>query len=479
MLDTFKLEMKEIYGGNAIFMTKSDKYFFHGKTLKIFKIDDISLRFLDNYQGDSEAAAMALKGEFAQEIIDKIKDNFQSRGLDKDYSSKEKIRIREFCNGNKVSPERYLLLNLSHSCNLKCRYCYASKEGYLQNYAQPLMDVKVAKEGISRFIIDSVDMVNKIQIIFFGGEPLLNFRVLREAVNFAEKLASEYSMEISFSVTSNGLLLDPDKLNFLKEHQFNIIISIDGEETGHDKYRVFEDGSGSYIRLKEIILPALKIYKSGILAKATITPENCDIGKIGSSLENLGFSDWCYEIGYQDDNNGICWNEDSFDIYSEHLENFINILGSELLASRNKGASFILGKLKKLILRKPEFLPCLMGRGNMVLTPEGEIYPCQRLVGDKSSSIGSLSLGVNKATASDLFPEPVIDNISCRLCWARYLCGGGCPASEIHSLSEKSNGNEWLCRDRQLQWRCTIQLYLMLKENNYDFQKIKGLQNEL
>lgn len=368
------------------------------------------------YQLDEEAkdaVETLLKGERSPDISEEVYAEIGE--ILSDYKS---IEIYE--------PEdlvlKSLCLNVSHSCNMACSYCFAS-----HNFSSKtsLMSLDTAFKAID-FLIDSSRDIKNIEIDFFGGEPLLNLEVVKGATLYGKERALEAEKNLRPTLTTNGLLLDDDVLDLLDELEISIVLSLDGDKTVHDKFRRLLNGGGSF----DHILPKAKELadrrkEGGYYIRGTYTGETLNFSSSFKRLVDYGFKYISLEP--------VVTTNPKLSIKKEHLpilrEEYQKV-AEECLSSDVKFFHF------ELPLEEGACLPrlargCGVGVEYMAVTPTGEIYPCHQFVGYEEFRLGDIyNRRINENLRREFLRLNSIESKDiCKECWARYLCGGGCLAN--------------------------------------------------
>lgn len=332
-------------------------------------------------------------------------------------------------------PLKFICLNISHACNLRCTYCFANRPGY--NYDNQLMNEETAEKSVD-FLLSNSKRKKELEISFFGGEPLMNIPVLFHTVEYAKKQAQIHGKSIAFHLTTNGTLLTPEIISFLKYNNFSIIISLDGPKIIHDSMRCFSDGRGSY----DIVLKNLKLLlleKNGfrnISIRSTFTKRNLDIENMMMYLASLGCSDISIEPAYT----GV----EEIDIDKNSLGELLyhyDLLAFQYLKEMEKGSYFTFFHLRRMMdkchKKNLRVAPCGASIAYLSIGVDGKIYPCHRLVGKPEYIMGDVYTGITNGRIKEMFLGARVQNKSkCMNCWARYVCGGAC-----HELAIKYNGD--------------------------------------
>lgn len=323
-----------------------------------------------------------------------------------------------------------LALIMATDCNLRCRYCYADDGTYHQQ--RSLMDISVARQSVD-FLVRKSRQSKEVGISFFGGEPMLNFRCMEKVVPYATEQFEKNGKECTFGITTNGTLLTPAKVKFMEDHHFSYIISIDGRPEIHDKNRILPDNTGSYksvIRRLETLANAFPDFYDKVTIRATFTGQDHDLVSCLSHLHSLGFSrisiESCSAVPKH------------FGITAENLDevladyDFVAQWYLEQLKSEDK---FSFNHFTQLLEQVAEgtrrISQCGAGRGYLAVSPAGVLYPCHRLVGNRSFAMGSVFTGTNPEIQHLFGSATVPYKPKCLSCWARYICGGGCHATAI------------------------------------------------
>ena len=289
------------------------------------------------------------------------------------------------------------------------------------------MSADTAKRSVD-LLMDGKEPGSRVNLAFLGGEPLANRAVIRDATRYAVRRAAERSLEVRFSITTNGTLVTRDDGEFFEEHGFAVTVSLDGIGEQHDLLRPFRDGSGSYQRIIDRIQPLLSLQrKMQISARVTVTPAQVDLPDTLDKLIELGF----YGVGFSPllrSSSG----HDEMDAASlaKMLEGLI-ACGLEferrLLARERYPFLNMVNALRELQKGTHRPYPCGAGAGYFGVSADGDLAACHRFVGDDAGAMGDLTTGLDE-TRRDLWlsERHVHRQEPCRSCWARYLCGGGC-----------------------------------------------------
>ncbi|MDD4503822.1 MAG: thioether cross-link-forming SCIFF peptide maturase [Clostridiaceae bacterium] len=372
-------------------------------------------------------------------IIEKLGDKHQECNIREAWSEISELNKQGLLNSDdaymdkvlKEKRETYtkaLCLNIAHDCNIRCGYCFASTGDY--HGGRKLMSFEVASKAID-FLLDTSGSRKRLEVDFFGGEPLMNFDVVRETVLYARKRQKEYGKRIGFTITTNGTLLNNEITEFINENMDNIVLSIDGRKQVNDRMRKFIDGSGTYAN----IMPKIKSLvesrgDKSYYIRGTFTANNLDFCSDVLHLADEGFKEISIEPVVAEKERGYALKEEHLPrIYQEYEK-----LAHKYIEYNENGKGF----------RYYHFLmdldggPCIYKRVSscgsgveyFAVTPDGELYPCHQFVGRQGYLMGDVWKGVtNKELQKEFSENTVYHKEKCRECWARFYCSGGCRAN--------------------------------------------------
>ena len=321
-----------------------------------------------------------------------------------------------------------LCLHIAHDCNLRCSYCFAGTGEYMGK--RSLMSLEVGKKAID-FLIENSGNRKNLEVDFFGGEPLMNFDVVKGIVDYAREREKKSDKNFRFTITTNVLLLDEDKRNYINENMHNVVLSLDGRKEVNDAVRKRIDGKGSYDR----ILPLAKqmVNERGeqqYYVRGTFTRKNLDFGADVMHLADLGFDQISIEPVVAPENSGLdIRNEDLDTVYREYER-----LAKEYVERRKNGKWFNFFHFMIDLEGGPCIAKRLRGCGSgteyLAVSPEGELYPCHQFVGHKEFLLGNIHDGLNGNPIRETFKETnVYTKPECNSCWAKFYCSGGCAAN--------------------------------------------------
>lgn len=387
-----------------------------------------TLRCLDEAgENIDEPALLDLKLSFGQTEVDEalleIKQ-LKSSGLL--FSVDNYANRQDEWNGATVV--KALCLHISHECNLRCRYCFADKDEYLGN--RTLMSEAVGIKSLDFLVANSGNRKN-LEIDFFGGEPLMNLEVVKKIVAYGRSIEQQSAKKFRFTLTTNGMLLDDDNMNWANSEMDNIVLSIDGRPEVNDRMRRRMDGSGSYNR----ILPRIQemVKKRGgksCYVRGTFTRENLDFSKDVLHLAELGFDRISVEPVVASADSGL-------DIRQEDLAQIsleYELLAKAYLKAKRDGRAFTFFHFMLDLEGGPcvakRLRGCGAGTEYAAVTPEGELYPCHQFVGNKEFCLGNVESGFVRNPFQELFAEATVySKPDCNACWSKFYCSGGCAAN--------------------------------------------------
>jgi uncharacterized protein len=324
---------------------------------------------------------------------------------------------------------RAISLNVAQACNLSCSYCYADEGRF--GAAPKRMLRSVARQAIDELIAQAAPG-DSVLVGFIGGEPLLNRAVVHDSVAYANTTAAKASVQVGFSITTNGTLLQPIDCELFRANPFAVTVSVDGGQATHDRHRPRRDGKGSWQLVMDRLADLLaKPGNARICARATVTRDDLDIAGIVRDLTSAGFT----EVGVSPVRTGpdpaLTVSGRDWDRY---LKGLIEAAHVEIarLRQRTPLCEWQFGNLKHAMMEihrgSARPLPCGAGYGYLSVDADGRYATCHRTVGDDRFSVGNIGALDNQARRRFLAARLVDHQEPCRRCWARYLCGGGCHA---------------------------------------------------
>ena len=325
-----------------------------------------------------------------------------------------------------------LCLHVAHTCNLNCAYCFASQGKYHGDRA--IMSFEVGKAALD-FLVEHSGTRRNLEVDFFGGEPLMNFDVVKELVAYARSIEKERGKNFRFTLTTNGMLIDDDVIDFANREMSNVVLSLDGRKEIHDRFRVDYAGNGSYDR---IVPKFQKLVEArggkNYYMRGTFTHANPDFLKDIQQMLDLGFNELSMEPVVCAPGDASELTEADKVIVMEQYEKL-----AELMLERNRaGKPFTFYHYMIDLKGGPCIYKRISGCGSgteyMAVTPWGDLYPCHQFVGDEKFKLGSVFDGVTNTAMQDEFAScNVYARPECRDCWARLYCSGGCAANAYHA----------------------------------------------
>ena len=325
-----------------------------------------------------------------------------------------------------------LCLHIAHTCNLNCSYCFASQGKYHGDRA--LMPFEVGKRALD-FLVEHSGSRHNLEVDFFGGEPLMNFDVVKRLVAYARSIEKEKDKHFRFTLTTNGVLIDDDVIDFVNREMSNVVLSLDGRKEVHDRYRVDYAGNGSWEKIvpKFQKLVAAREGKNYYM-RGTFTHANPDFLEDIKTMLNLGFSELSMEPVVAAAGDPAALTEADKAVVMEQYEKL-----AELMLQRDKdGKPFTFYHYMIDLKGGPCIYKRISGCGSgteyMAVTPWGDLYPCHQFVGEEKFKLGDIWNGVSNHAIQEEFAScNVYARQECRDCWARLYCSGGCAANAYHA----------------------------------------------
>ena len=348
-----------------------------------------------------------------------------------------------------------LCLHVAHTCNLNCAYCFASQGNYHGDRA--LMSLDVAKRSLD-FLIENSGTRHNLEVDFFGGEPLMNWDMIKELVAYARQREKETGKRFRFTLTTNGVLVDDDVIEFSNREMSNVVLSLDGRKEIHDRYRVDYAGNGSW----EKIVPKFQKFVEArggknYYMRGTFTHANPDFLKDIQQMLDLGFTELSMEPV-------VCAADDPSALTAEDLPIVLDQYEklAELMLERHKSGNpftfyHYMIDLKGGPCIYKRVSGCGSGTEYMAVTPWGDLYPCHQFVGDEAFKLGDIWQGVtNTATQCEFAACNVYARPDCADCWAKLYCSGGCAANAYHATGSVTGVYKYGCELFRKRMECAI-----------------------
>lgn len=348
-----------------------------------------------------------------------------------------------------------LCLHIAHTCNLNCSYCFASQGKYHGERA--LMSYEVGKRALD-FLVENSGSRRNLEVDFFGGEPLMNFDVVKKLVEYARSIEEEKNKHFRFTLTTNGVLVDNDVIEFANREMSNVVLSLDGRKEVHDRYRVDYAGNGSW----EKIVPKFQKFvkergDKDYYMRGTFTHANPDFLEDIKTMLDLGFTQLSMEpvVAVADDPSALT--EDDKPIVERQYEEL-----AKLMLKRDKeGRPFTFYHYMIDLKGGPCIYKRISGCGSgteyMAVTPWGDLYPCHQFVGDEKFKLGDIYNGVTNKSIQNVFAScNVYARPDCADCWAKLYCSGGCAANAYHATGSVTGVYKYGCDLFRKRMECAI-----------------------
>lgn len=425
-------------------------------------VDDVAFDLINLFESKSK-----------QEIILELLDKYQKDGVSKEEIEEcydDVVALKQ--DGQLFVEDTYepmagtlkektsgvvkaLCLHVAHTCNLNCEYCFASQGKYHGERA--VMSFETGKRALD-FLIENSGSRHNLEVDFFGGEPLMNFDVVKKLVEYAREVEKKHNKNFRFTLTTNGVLVDDEVIDFANEQMSNVVLSLDGRKEVHDRYRVDYAGKGSW----EKIVPKFQkfVEKRGgknYYMRGTFTHQNPDFVNDVKEMLRLGFTELSMEPV-------VCAPMDKNELTKEDLEIVCKQYEelAELMIQREKeGKPFTFYHYMIDLKAGPCIYKRISGCGSgteyMAVTPWGDLYPCHQFVGDEKFLLGNVFDGVtNTAVRDDFNACNVYAREECRDCWARLYCSGGCAANAYHATGSVRGVYKDGCKLFKKRMECAI-----------------------
>ncbi|NLZ83972.1 MAG: thioether cross-link-forming SCIFF peptide maturase [Clostridiales bacterium] len=350
-----------------------------------------------------------------------------------------------------------LCLHIAHDCNLACQYCFAGKGEY--NGDKSLMSYEVGKTALD-FLIANSGKRHNLEVDFFGGEPLMNFQVVKDLVKYGRQQEKLHNKKFRFTLTTNGILLNDEVMEFANKELSNVVLSIDGRKDVNDRMRPSRNGKGSY----DIIIPkfqklAEERKQNNYYVRGTFTHNNLDFAEDVKHLADLGFKQISVEpvVAPEEEEYAIT-KEDIPYIFDQYDD-----LAKFMIERKKEGKAFNFFHYMIDLSGGPCVAKRLSGCGSgteyMAVTPWGDLYPCHQFVGNTDFLMGNVYEGVKNNELREEFKESnVYSKDKCKNCFAKFYCSGGCAANSYHAHGTINDAYDIGCELQRKRVECAIML---------------------
>lgn len=353
-----------------------------------------------------------------------------------------------------------MCLHVAHDCNMTCKYCFGDKGAF--EGVRSLLTLETGKKAID-FLLEHSGTRRNLEIDFFGGEPLMNFEVVKDLVAYGREVEKVYGKNIRFTITTNGLLLDDVKADFINKNMDNVILSIDGRPSVNDNMRRTVNDKGTYDIITENYLRFVEKRKGTYYVRGTFTRENLDFSEDVKHLADKGFKNvsiepvvtdpsFCYAL-QEDDKEMILKEYDKLtDLYLDYAREGKKFEFFHFNVDLNQGPCVV-----------KRVSGCGAGTEYVAVSPEGDIYPCHQFVGNQDFKLGNLNDDHFENNRYDEFNKAHIYNKEkCRECWAKFYCSGGCHANAYHMNHDILKPYELGCELEKKRIECAIAIKAIL-----------------
>ncbi len=433
----------------------------------IHAVDPLVYALLDHYpEPDKIAVTKSLEGKYEPEAVREAFEEIEALiGAGQLFSEDTQIEAFRMSRHNPVI--KALCLHVAHDCNIRCQYCFAAQGAF--DGHRTLMSYETGVKALD-FLVANSGNRKQLEVDFFGGEPLMNFETVKRLVTYGRSIEQEHNKIFRFTMTTNGVLLDAEKIAYINEEMHNLVLSIDGRKAVNDHMRETISGEGTY----DLIVPkfqeavATRAGKS-YYVRGTFTRFSKDFSKDVLHLAELGFDQVSVEPVVAPKNEPYALQDSDV----QELCGEYEALAEAMLEKEKKGEGFHFFHFQIDLNRGPcvikRVLGCGAGAEYLAVTPEGDIYPCHQFVGMTEFRMGSVlsTEPVDQSIVKEFAAATVFTKEACQECWARFYCSGGCHANALHENGSVLKPYKIGCELEKKRVECAIYLQTkrLLEEN--------------
>lgn len=435
----------------------------------IHSVDDVAydiIKLVDEGIGDAQLIFNEIKDKYNDITIDDVTETLEDIELLKKEGklfSDDIFRDLAPYMKDKQSVLKAICLHVAHDCNMNCGYCFAGKGEY--NGPKGLMTFETAKKAID-FLVEHSPGRRNLEVDFFGGEPLLNWEVCKKTVEYARSIEKEKNKNFRFTLTTNGLLIDDDVIEFSNKEIGNVVLSLDGRPEINDNMRKTKNGKGTY----NLIIDKFKKFadsrnQKDYYMRGTYTKYNRDFAKDIIHMADLGFKELSMEPVVCSPDMPYALTEEDIPVLKENYD----ILAREMIKRYKDGNGFNFYHYTIDFTGGPciskRISGCGVGTEYLAITPEGDIYPCHQFVGDDKYKMGNLDDGITKGEIVSEFKGcNVYSRKECDDCFAKLYCSGGCSANAYHMNGDVKTVCEFSCELHKKRIECAVMMNVALNE---------------
>jgi uncharacterized protein len=431
------------------FLGAGKQYLYLVPSGAIFELGDAAASVVERLQrGDCTREALlaelGAKGYVAGDVEEAIDELHQAHAINDGSLIQEPVQQAPL-----PFPLQTLVLNVTNQCNLSCKYCYEFGEDRLSNpEAKTRFMSEETAQSATDYLLNNSAGRRAVHLTFFGGETLMNFKVVRSTIDYARQRAKEAGKFIDFSLTTNATLLTPNVIEYLAENDVGVTISIDGPKELNDRFRVFHNGNGTYEVIAPKVKELLQKHKTRpIAARVTLTSQVVDVIKIYRHLVNdIGFQ----EVGFAPVTTSpvrlYAIGDGGLDLVLEQFTRLAEEYRDYVLRDQHHGFSNVTDTLQELHSGISKAQPCGAGLGLMGVSPSGDLAPCHRFVDSDQHKLGAVSIGVDREKQAAFLERGHISRkLECHTCWARPVCSGGCYHEAYVRYGDTGHANLHYC----------------------------------
>ena len=427
-------------------------------------VDDLVYDIIANYENHTKEQVMELLPSYDKDEVSEAYDEVTGLVEDGTLFTEDIFKDYIIDFKKRKTVVKALCINIAHDCNLACRYCFAGEGEYKGD--RGLMPLDIAKKSLDFLVANSGNRVN-LEVDFFGGEPLMNWDVVKQLVAYGREQEKLHNKNFRFTLTTNGVLLNDEVMEFCNKEMGNVVLSIDGRKEVHDHMRPFRKGAGSY----DLIVPKFQKFaelrhQDKYYVRGTFTHYNTDFAADVLHLADLGFKQISVEPVVAPPTEDYAIREEDLPVIFEQYD----ILAREMIKREKEGRGFNFFHFMIDLTGGPCVYKRLSGCGSgteyLAVTPWGDFYPCHQFVGQEDFCLGNVYEGVKKTETVNEFKKcNVYSKKECSQCFARFYCSGGCAANSYNFTGKINDVYEIGCKMQQKRIECALMIKAALAED--------------